>query len=110
MQMHPSPIAHPGSSAERCCFCANSCLHAAAGLVLEYLLSRMEAAACTRLTADAFCQQLPEPPMVCAHGGDTSGGAPTGTLAAFQAAVATGPPCIEVSRFAGVQHVPARAM
>ena len=44
--------------------------------------------------SDAYCA-LP-PPLVCAHGGDGSGGAPPKTLEAFQAALDAGVPGVEV--------------
>lgn len=36
------------------------------------------------------------PPLVCPHGGDSSGGAPPATLEAFVAAADAGFPCVEV--------------
>lgn len=44
--------------------------------------------------SEAYCS-LP-PPLVCAHGGDGSSGAPPNTLEAFQAALDAGVPCAEV--------------
>lgn len=44
--------------------------------------------------SDEFCAA--GPPLVCAHGGDTSGGAPANSLEAFQAALQRGVPCLEV--------------
>ncbi|KAI7843450.1 hypothetical protein COHA_002928 [Chlorella ohadii] len=44
--------------------------------------------------SDEFCAA--EPPLVCAHGGDSSGGAPVNTLEAFEAALQQGVPCLEV--------------
>ncbi|PRW33921.1 glycerophosphodiester phosphodiesterase GDPD4 isoform X1 [Chlorella sorokiniana] len=44
--------------------------------------------------SEDFCAA--EPPLVCAHGGDSSDGAPRNTLEAFQAALQQGVPCLEV--------------
>lgn len=44
--------------------------------------------------SEAFCAA--DPPLVCAHGGDSSDGAPPNTLEAFQAALQQGVPCLEV--------------
>lgn len=54
--------------------------------------------------------QPPKPSMVCAHGGDTSGGAPTSTLAAFQAAADAGLPCIEASSSDGSHTCPSQRL
>uniref|UniRef100_A0A7S3VJM4 glycerophosphodiester phosphodiesterase n=1 Tax=Dunaliella tertiolecta TaxID=3047 RepID=A0A7S3VJM4_DUNTE len=42
----------------------------------------------------AFCARLP--PVICAHGGDTSTGLPPNTAAALQQAIAIGSGCVEI--------------